>query len=176
MASRPLTNEEIQTSLESLKNPRDKLLLIIGLRTGFRISEILSFKVSDVLQYGQIKGTLTVARKNMKGKFTSRSTPTHSDIKEALLPVLTGLKENDKLFPFTARHASRILKNAFIKAKLQGNVSTHSARKTFAKKMHDYFQKDLVKTQKALGHASISSTVHYISFDEKEVEEAILKA
>ncbi len=47
-------------------------------------------------------------------------------------------------------------------------------RKTFADKIYDRLGHDLIKTQKALGHKNINSTVSYLSFREEEIDEAIL--
>ncbi|MDQ3308839.1 MAG: hypothetical protein M3497_01790 [Gemmatimonadota bacterium] len=47
-------------------------------------------------------------------------------------------------------------------------------RKTFANKVHVLLGRDLVKTQRALGHKNVSSTVSYLSFLEEEIDEAIL--
>ncbi len=50
----------------------------------------------------------------------------------------------------------------------------HAMRKTFANKVHVLLGRDLVKTQRALGHKNVSSTVSYLSFLEEEIDEAIL--
>lgn len=175
IGARPLTNEEVNDILNNFKNARDKCLFILGLKTGFRISELLSIKVIDVVQYDKIQDSVTVTRANMKGSKSSRTVKLHIDAKEALaaMGVLT-MNKSERLFPIERQQAHRILKEAATKAKVSGKVSTHSLRKTFAKKVHDLFEKDIVKTQKALGHASLSSTAHYLQFDQKEIDDAIL--
>ena len=55
-----------------------------------------------------------------------------------------------------------------------GKLGTHSMRKTFADRIYDRLDGDLAKTQKALGHKNINSTVQYLSFREEEIDEAIL--
>ena len=49
---RPLSEYEIYQVLSVLKNKRNKLLFILGIRTGFRISELLSLTVKDVYKDG----------------------------------------------------------------------------------------------------------------------------
>jgi integrase len=49
-------------------------------------------------------------------------------------------------------------------------------RKTFANRMYDKLGHDLVKTQRALGHKNINSTVAYLSFREEDIAAAILAA
>ncbi len=55
-----------------------------------------------------------------------------------------------------------------------GNLGTHVMRKTFADRIYARLGRDLVKTQRALGHRCIESTAAYISFREEEIDEAIL--
>jgi site-specific recombinase XerD len=47
-------------------------------------------------------------------------------------------------------------------------------RKTFANRVHVLLGRDLVKTQRALGHKNINSTVCYLSFLEDEIDAATL--
>lgn len=172
--SRPLQDQEIKALLEYVKSPRNQALVTIGLKCGYRISELLSLEVSNVIQYGQIRDSITVTRQNMKGKHKSRTVVLHDDVKKALVEmgVLT-MNQEEKLFPISRTQASRIFKEAVQKAKLVGKVTTHSMRKTFAKKVYHALGKDLIKTQKAMGHESINSTVSYLSFEQSEIDNAI---
>lgn len=173
--SRPLSQEEIDYVL-SLLNTRDKCLFQLGISTGFRISELLSLTVKDCVQHGQVKDRITVARRNMKGSVSSRTVILSPKARQSLIDLNLGLYEPTfRLFPFTRQHAHRILKKAFESAGLMGKVSTHSMRKTFAQRVYNNLDKDLVKTQKALGHVSINSTVSYLSFEEAEIDAAIVK-
>lgn len=158
-----------------LQSVRDKALFQLGISTGFRISELLSITVKDCLQFGIIRDRLTVTRRHMKGNISGRSVALNEKAKQALTDLNIGSYDlNSRLFPFTRQHAHRILKEAFQAAQVPGQVSTHSMRKTFAKKVYERLDKDLVKTQKALGHVSINSTVSYLSFDQSDIDTAIL--
>jgi excisionase family DNA binding protein len=57
---------------------------------------------------------------------------------------------------------------------LRGKVATHSMRKTFADRVYEALGRDIFRTQKALGHRNINSTVQYLSFKEQDIEAAIL--
>jgi len=70
--------------------------------------------------------------------------------------------------------AWRILRRAFEQAGLTGNLGTHSMRKTFADRVYDRLDGDLVNTARALAHRSISSSASYLTFRESEIDEAIL--
>jgi site-specific recombinase XerD len=163
--------------LDSLKSDRDRAIVVLGFRTGFRISELLSLEVNQVVEYGKIRDSITVSRSHMKGKHQGRTVVLHQDAKKALekMGVLT-MRSELKLFPICRMQASRIIKNAKNDAQVMGKVSSHSFRKTFTKKVHEKFGKDITKTQKALGHKNLSSTIHYLQFDQEEIDNVILSA
>jgi integrase len=201
---RPLTDEEVSIISRSFGGTyakRNKALFVVGHRTGFRISELLSLTVGDVLQHGRIGDHLTVQRKHMKGgkagKTSSRTVALHPEARAALsvwLEALTKLLKGalDPMTPVFCsrvrdkdtglrRHISReqawrILKEAFSSNELSGKLGTHAMRKTFANRMYDKLNRDLVKVQRAMGHANINSTVQYLSFREEEIDAAILAA
>lgn len=177
IGSRPLTDAEIELVLANLTNLRDRALFLTGIRTGFRISELISLRIENITQYGQVANQITVNRSNMKGKHSSRTVPLHPQAKKAIEEYLSQMdtyEPKTKLFPFTRQYADKILRKATSAAKLEGKVSTHSMRKTFANKVHTALGENIFKTQKAMGHASVSSTAHYLSFNQDEINEAIL--
>lgn len=179
---RPFTEEEIEQISDAMGSLRDKCLFNLGIYTGFRIKEILSLKVKDVMEKpGVINDRVTVHRASMKNKIESRSILLHPKLKKMLLEYIT--KENMKPYeclfksqkgvnkPITRQQAWRILKAGA--AGMDGKIGTHSTRKTFAARMYDYFKKDLLKTCRALGHKNINSTISYLSFDTAEIDAAI---
>lgn len=182
-----LTDAEIKAVLSKLENMRDKALFVLGVRTGFRISELLSLKVDDVRTGGQIADRITVSRRNTKGKRASRSIALHHEAKEAIqayIESVGGISPGHFLFlssksgkAITPQHAWRILDAAFKAAGIDGNTGTHTMRKTFAKNVYEIMGGNLLGAQKALGHKSLTSTAHYLSFsDEDEIDQAVLSA
>ncbi len=188
---RPLTDLEIQRVLNSLGgrfNERDQALFVLGVKTGFRISELLSLKIKDFIQHGQYVTRLKVKRENMKKKMQGRDVPLHPEAKKVIHQWLEKLKKENRYHedhyvflsqkgynkPISRRHALRVLRAAYDAECLTGSLGTHSMRKTFAERVHRNFDKDLIKTQKALGHKNINSTVSYLSFDEEEIDAGIL--
>jgi site-specific recombinase XerD len=113
----------------------------------------------------------------MKGKTQSRTVVLHDEAKKALdIYINTHMKDSkpeDKLFPISRQHADRVLRKAVKKAKVEGKVSSHSMRKSFCKKVYEKLNKDLVSTQRAMGHKSVQSTVSYLSFDQEAIDKAI---
>jgi integrase len=173
MKSRDLKDSELTLILDNMTSLRDKCLFILGVKTGFRISELLSLTLNDVWDGVKCHDHITVHRRNMKGKRQSRTIPLHPLAKQALQSYLkTGVV--GKLFPMTRQHAWRVIKEASRKAHLSGTVSTHSMRKTFGMNVYLRTEKNVVAAQKALGHASLASTTHYLSIGQDEVDAAIL--
>jgi integrase len=186
--SRPLTDQEVTLASRSFSGKdaaRNKALFLLGVRTGFRISELLSLHVRDVYRHGQTVDRVTVRRSHMKRQIEGRTVVLHPEARAALQTWLATVGHTDgPLFPshknprasITRIQAWRILQDAYEANELQGQLGTHAMRKTFANRVYTRLNGDLVKTQRALGHKNINSTVSYLSFREGEIEEAILTA
>lgn len=173
--AKPLTNEEIKAMLDFFKTSRDRCLFILGVKTGFRISELLSLKVQDVIQYGEVRDRITVKRSNVKCKTESRTVVLHAEAKRYLKDyVQSSWHPEKKLFQITRQHYWRLIKGAAEDARVTDQVSPGSMRKSFAQRVYVALDKDLVKTQRALGHKNVTSTVYYLHFDQSDVDNAIL--
>ena len=174
-SSRPLTETEIIAICDNLTCLRDKALFIVGLKTGFRISELLSLKLDDVSQLdGTICDSITVKRSCMKGKRSGRTVILHQDAKDILKRYLDTGEVKNKLFPLTRVHAWRIISSAAQRIGIKGTISTHSMRKSFGMNVYNRTGKNVVAAQRALGHVSLASTSHYLSIGQDEVDAAIL--
>jgi integrase len=188
---RPLTDEEVtlvQQSFGGVYAARDKALFLLGVKSGFRISELLSLQVGDVSQHGRLVDRVTVQRRHMKNKTEGRTVLLHPEAKTALAVWLLTLRQTPgctaQTFVFRSRkgvnrpistvQAWRILHEAVATNELTGKVGTHAMRKTFANRVYHQLSRDLVKTQRAMGHKNINSTVAYLSFVEDEIDQAIL--
>jgi site-specific recombinase XerD len=188
---RPLTDTEVTLvamSFGGMYAARDKALFLLGVTTGFRISELLSLTVGDVYQHGRVVERVTVRRAHMKRKTEGRTVVVHPKAQAALQVWLTEFAAAGALLPsryvFASRKgvnrpicretANQILHDAYATNGLNGQLGTHSMRKTFANNVYDKLGRDLVKTQRAMGHKNINSTVSYLSFCEAEIDQAIL--
>lgn len=184
LGCRPLTDNEVERIIDQLSSHRDKCLFILGIRTGLRISELLKLTVRDVAGVER----LVVPKRLTKGKVATRSIVLHEQARMALIAYLKAsehLTPTDPLFPSLKRlngllapisivQAYRILKHAMNSVGALGATGTHSMRKTFANRVYNKLEKDLLKTKMALGHKSIDSTISYLSFDCGDVDAAIL--
>ncbi len=186
IGSRPLTTEEVARVSDKL-GARDRMMFVLGLKTGFRVQELLSLQVSDVIRDdGEIVDVVSVSRQNMKGKVSGRTVALHRDAKLAIdkwrrscpldsvpdAPLFAGPSG----VAISRVQAWRVLTAAYRAAGVFGKLGTHAMRKTFANRVYNKLGKDLPRTQKALGHVTMSSTVSYIAFADAEVDKAVLEA
>jgi integrase len=188
---RPLTAGEvdlIQASFGGTYGARDRALFLLGVKSGFRISELLSLHVEDVWQHGRLVDRVTVPRRSMKGKHESRTVLLHPEAKAALATWLFTLRQlpgyTPQTFVFHSRkgrnrpisqvQAWRILHEAVTTNELTGKVGTHALRKTFANRIYERSGRDLIATQQAMGHKHVNSTQHYLSFRPEAIDALIL--
>jgi integrase len=186
--ARPLTREQVKAVLKVTTSTREKALLTLGFCTGYRISELLSLRMSDIATNGVIHSHITVKASNTKTK-QGRTVLLNSDAKKALKrlvdwlmakglsdsPLFLSRKTRDgNAKAISRQHAHDVLKALFAAIGEFGNVSTHSLRKTFAKLAYELLGGKLEKVQVALGHKSITSTIAYLSFNHDDIDSAIM--
>jgi integrase len=188
--ARALTPEEVELIFQKLGHKRQRygrrnqLLFLFGIKTGFRVSEILSVKVSDVIQFGKVVDKVTVTKDRMKGRRFSRTVVLHPDlkplirawVKEANLELHHFLFCSQKKggFPLRRETVHDIFMEAYSCLQLTGQIGCHATRKTFATRVYENTGHDILKTQKALGHRFVSTTLAYLEVDQEAVDEAIL--
>jgi integrase len=188
---RPLSDAEIALVSRSFGGTyalRDRAWFILGLKTGFRIAELLSLRVGDVWQHGRVVDQVTVRRAHMKQQREGRTVPVHPEAKAAPATWLLHLREQPgattQTYVFRSRkginraitptQAWRILREACATNELTGKLGTHCMRKTFANKVYRQLGFDLIRTKRALGHQQITNTERYLSFAEADIHAAIL--
>lgn len=146
---------QLETFLKSMlqrENPRDALILMIGLKTGARASEILNLRIQD---YNRAEKTLFF--RGLKGS-RDREIPVSNQIAYPLDRVLKRPRLGDRIFEISYSRLYQIwdlyrpVKKKF-----------HSLRHTFA--VEAYLKtKDIKLIQVALGHANITNTLIYIDY------------
>lgn len=182
-----LTQEQINIITTNLLGNRthgirDAVLFVLGTRTGFRISELLSLKVSSV-KFGVNSGTIEVSKANTKGKIASRVIPITTETQGLIRTLIDDeqLTSSDFLFrsqqtgkAIVRSQAHMILKKACATLEVTGKVATHSMRKTFAANVYERSGESLQVTQTALGHVNINNTIKYLQTDREKVSSVIL--
>jgi integrase len=181
---RALTDEEVILVSQSFGGTyaaRDKALFLLGVKSGFRISELLLLTVGDVWQHGQFVARVAVHRRHMKGKIQGRSIVLHGEAKAALAVWLMDrqrlgtVSPEQPLFP-SRKGAHQPLQRgqAYEANGLTGMIGCHGMRKTFGQKVYAGTGRDLRATQHAMGHKSPASMAAYLAVDEHAVDAIIL--
>ena len=171
---------------------RDAALIEFGIRTGFRLSEILSLRVGDIFRDGRILDVVTIKRCWMKGRRASRTMPIHPKSAARLYnwlieagytvegmdnqPVFSRQKTSNAMSRVQGWH---VIKNAAQSAGLDATrLASHSLRKTFASNMwqSSFVATDMAKMARLLGHENYSNTLKYIEFLDDSLERAVLAA
>lgn len=196
MSARPFTEAEYTRLLEHFAGPkrtRERLLLVLGCGTGYRIQELLRITWRQVLDGDQIARELTVERRHLKGghglrlrSVRNRRVPLSESVRAALQEHLTASGKVEPDHPIFATrsgagkamdrsHAFRLLQGAAIACGLPADrISTHSLRKTFVARIYAASGHDLIKTQRIVGHSSPLTTARYLETDSAELDRLVL--
>jgi integrase len=179
-----LNDLQIKSILDGFKDKyasRYKAILVLGMTSGLRISELLSLKYSDVFDVNdKVKNVISIEKKNVKMKIEGTTFYVHNLAKKYLLEYQKTMKDKSS-YLFLSQRGYKLdvscinkkfqeIKKQF---KIEGQISTHSMRKTFAKKVYEKFNADLFKCQQALRHKNINSTVSYISVEREKLAREI---
>ena len=185
--TKPLTKEERHIIIEHLLKVGDARLLamfVIGLNSGFRISEICSIRISDIysIPHNRVMDDVYVRKMNTKGKIAGRRNEISKKAKiyvnnwisilkterngdfNAELPLFPSKGRgivNGVVNPIQGKHAWRLFQKLFHDLDITFR-GTHTMRKTIA---HDIYQveRDVMAVKEKLGHVSLDSTASYLS-------------
>lgn len=186
--ARYLEPEERTRLLGQLQSPRDRLLVQLGLFTGFRISEILSLKWRQVWTANGPAREIEIPRRCLKNGRGSRRAAVRSRRVPVLAPVAEALREHlfaefgsgsppatAWLFPsprnsaqaLTRRQAFGIVAAAATRAGLNGSIGTHSLRRSLATDC--YRAVGLIEARDLLAHSSVTVTERYVHSDPRQL-------
>lgn len=198
MTTRTLTPPEIillTQALETRHRHRDRLFLLLAVTTGFRVSELLTLRFSQLLTpKSQVAKEITVARRSMKGghgprakAVRSRRVPLNETARSAVetclatMPVRPAggtfvfLSRNGDNRPITRCQAYMVMKTLAREAGLDASrVGCHSTRKTYARGLYEASGHDLIKTQRLMGHTNPMTTARYLDTSEAELDTLVL--
>ncbi len=142
------------------QNPRDALLFSFGIYTGLRISDILKFKVKDV-----IGNSYNIREKKTKKQ---KIYDFNNNLKKEINQYIANMDPDEYLFKsregknksITRQRAYQVIKKACNDNKIY-NVGTHTLRKTFG--YHAYKnKKDVALLMDIFNHSNESITLRYI--------------
>jgi integrase len=198
MPAGPFTPAEIsalESHLLAHRRFRDRMLVVTGTNVGYRITELLSWTVGQILtRDGEVAHEVTVTRALLKGgsgvrkrRIRSRRVVLNERARGAIRDYLASLGRNpapdEFLFlsresgnrPLHRSQAHRILKDLCRECGIdEARVSTHSLRKSFVRSVYDASGRDLICTQRIVGHSSPVVTARYLESTQNELDELVL--
>ncbi len=189
--TRPLTASEVAIVADTFDGTyatRNRCLFMIGVSTGGRISELLNLTIGDVYQNGRPVTDLHYRKSIVKGKEHARSVPVNRDGTKAITEIIAWhtqqygcLDDKRPLFPsrnrvkgivpITRQQAHKIFKRVCQQAALNGNLATHSLRKSYAQRLYSQMN-DIFSIKEMLGHQNITTTQAYLGVDYEKVRAA----
>lgn len=177
--TRALTTEEYTTIIETMRKgfcglrPNDRIAtaLVLEGNLGLRISDILSLRLSDIIQDGGRYRLDIVEQKTQKRRTFTVPLVIYQYIENYCLR--NGINRNDRIFPFTERIVQKTIKTVCDYLGYEG-ISSHSFRKWYASEIYKNNGYDIALVQKLLQHSSAATTQRYIGIEPQKVEEAIL--
>jgi integrase len=165
------------TRLEKDENYKFCLLVSIGVFTGLRISDLLTLTYSDLLN------NETFTLREMKTK-KQRSIKVNKDLKEIVSRIVSKSNiTNLNQLIFLNKYGTKSIDKSYVNVKLKelikryrikldGNVSTHTFRKTLGRRVmevNNYSNESLVLLMELFGHSSMSITKRYLGIREQEI-------
>jgi integrase len=168
--------EKIEEMKDLLKREsyRDWFLFVFGINSGLRIGDILPLRVKDIRD----KTHITI-REKKTGK--EKRFKINDSLREHINQYIKPMDDEEYLFPSkkTKKHigrvqAYRILSDAARKIGIDGDIGTHTLRKTFG--YHFYKKtKDIALLQEIFNHSAPSVTLKYIGINQDIMDNAIDK-
>lgn len=165
-----LTKEEVIKLIRVTPTRKSKLMVSFIYASGFRVSELINLKISDVDFEGMI-GYIRQA-KGRKDRIFNLPRVLLKELKKQAKKQ----QEKNQEYLFTGpngklsdRNIQKIVRNATKKAKINKKVSPHTLRHSFATHLLED-KVDIRKIQELLGHADLSTTQIYTHISTEELK------
>jgi len=155
-----LTRDEISNILESIKNPKHKLMVALAYGSGLRVSEVVKLKLRDINLSEKL-----IHIKYSKGK-KDRITILPESLCDQLEVILLSKHKNDYVFEsirggkLSTRALQAVLENALKNLGMTKPATFHSLRHSFATHLIEDGV-DIRYVQELLGHSKIQTTQIY---------------
>lgn len=177
--------EEFKNYYVSVRpNARNYVMIIMGLNTAFRISDLLRLQWQDVWndEAGLHRSHICV-EEHKTGKV--RTVPINRSVKKALTEYRCTYKQaapvdylfpsmHDKTHSLSRYQAYRIIKQAAVACGLDQHISCHSLRKTFG--YHAWKQgTPPAMLMELYNHSSYGITKRYLGIEQDEKDKVYLK-
>ncbi|WP_227002691.1 site-specific integrase [Salicibibacter kimchii] len=172
---KPIKKKTYINAIKRSLHGRNRLLFIVGINSGLRVSDLLKLKVGD------LRGDYVQIREGKTGK--TKKFALNDAIKKAVKELVPAdASDDDFAFPsrkgggkkaLSRQQAYNILNEAVERAGLSdkiGAIGTHSMRKAWA---YAAYQNGtpMPLLMKALNHASQRETLRYIGVEQEQIDE-----
>jgi integrase/recombinase XerD len=163
-----LSKEEVKKIMDSIKNEKHKLIVMMLYSSGLRLSELINLKVKD-LELDERVGWVRTGKGEKDRMFI---------ISEKLIGELRKLieRKNPEDYVFdgrkgklSPRSVQKIVATAVKKAGINKKVSPHTFRHSFATHLLEAGE-NIRKIQELLGHASLNTTQVYTHISKEELK------
>jgi len=175
---RAIVFEDIKSLVATVTEVRDRAMILLLLRTGMRIGELLNLQISDI-NLRELKICIYLGEKNAQGRVVYFC----DDAKEALLAWLR-IREPEYRYlfygyrgqPLSYSGARKVFCKYLKKAGLASKGYTlHQLRHTFASELLNAGMR-LEVLQQLLGHSTVEITRHYARLTDRTREEEYFRA
>lgn len=155
-----LSRKEIEKIIDSIKNPKHKLLISISYGAGLRVSEVINLKIKD-LDLEELTIHIKGAKGN-KDRISLFSEKLLSQLRDIVVQsdADSYVFESNRGGKLDERSAQKIFENALKKADVKKDATFHSLRHSFATHLLENGT-DVRYVQELLGHANIRTTQIY---------------
>jgi len=165
-----LTKQEVRTLIDSALTKKSKLMVSMLYACGFRVSELINLKISD-LNFDEMIGYVRQA----KGK-KDRIFNIPNFLKKSLKNQVKKQNQNAQEYLFTGpkgklsdRNLQKIVRQAGKRAGINKQVHPHTLRHSFATHLLEN-KTGIRMIQELLGHADLSTTQIYTHISTKELK------
>ena len=159
------------------KEYRDNALLVVGVHTALRISDLLKLRWSDIYddKHAEFRRHISlVEHKTGKQKIIALN-----DEAVAALKRILPMRNSPYIFasrtgngPISRAQAWRIIRNAATAVGIQGQISCHSLRKTWGYHAWTSQAVSPVVIMKIYNHSSYEVTKRYLGIEQDELDQA----
>lgn len=162
----------ISNNLIGTKKEVFGLFIMIGINTGLRGGDILSLTWANILS----DNFVVTEKKTSKNRTIQVNKQLREYINKLSMAQVGSVFVSQKKSVYTIQQVNRILKGLFNESK-SSNISTHSLRKTFGRRVYDMNNKSehaLILLSDVFGHSSIQITRTYLGLKSEEIASVYL--
>jgi site-specific recombinase XerD len=178
----PLNGREIGRLLAVLDGDRwlDKrnvAIVSLMVRAGLRVSEVIALRPDDI-QMSERKGQVIIRQgKGLKERTVPLSRMARVEVgaygAERPFSPTPNFFISQSGNPLSARDVQRLVRDASRKAGIQGEVTPHTLRHTFATRALQQGNVDLATLSRLLGHENLNTTSRYLHPNQSQVAEMV---